>query len=212
MLGTRPLRDLARRRTRGRGCETSCRYVIAAGGRTLAALLDNVRKVLTMSVKQRQPSGAGSVKTQEDLAKHLVSLVSSRVLDPLDILLGDLGKLRPRLDSQARAWAATLLGDDDESARFLAIRLVCALYPSDRRFEPPADWWGTPLGRVVAWRAGHPWAEAVSYSIAGAMLGITRQGVHDLVQRGKLERDAAGGVRTASVRARLARLSEGVRG
>jgi hypothetical protein len=142
------------------------------------------------------------MKAQEDLAKHLVAIVSSRLLDPLDILLGDQGTLRPRLDSQARAWAATLLGDDDESARLLAIRLVCALYPSDRPFEPPADWWGTPLGRVVAWRAGHPCAKAVSYSIAGAMLGITRQGVHDLVQRGKLER-AAGGVTTASIRARL---------
>lgn len=163
-----------------------------------------------MGVKQRESMEAGSRQAEKDLAKHLVALISSRLLDPLEILLGDSGELSRRLDSEARAWATTLLGDDDQSARFLAIRLVCALYPSDGPFEPPADWWSTPLGRVVAWRVGHPWAEAVSYSVAGAMLGITRQGVHDLVQRGKLKRHAKGGVTTASVRTRIAGRREGV--
>jgi hypothetical protein len=36
------------------------------------------------------------------------------------------------------------------------------------------------------------------------MLGITRQGVHDLLNRGKLTRHADGGVTVASIRARLA--------
>jgi hypothetical protein len=97
----------------------------------------------------------------------------------------------------------TLLGDEDEHAKFLAIRLVCALYPSDRPFDPPSEWWSTPFGRVVARRAGHPAAEKVSYSVAGAMLGVTRQGAHDLVSRGKLDRHPTGGVSSASVRARL---------
>jgi hypothetical protein len=35
------------------------------------------------------------------------------------------------------------------------------------------------------------------------MLGITRQGVHDLVTRGKLARHPDGGVKPESVRARL---------
>jgi hypothetical protein len=35
------------------------------------------------------------------------------------------------------------------------------------------------------------------------MLGMTRQGVHDLVSRGKLDRHPDGGVTTDSVRARL---------
>jgi hypothetical protein len=35
------------------------------------------------------------------------------------------------------------------------------------------------------------------------MLGITRQGVHDLLNRGKLTRHADGGVTVASIRARL---------
>ena len=141
--------------------------------------------------------------THEDLAQHLASLISSRLLDPLEILVGDTRDLRPRVEADARAWAKTLLGDDDQPARLLAIRLVSALYPSDSAFEPPSEWWSTPLGRVVAWRAGHPWAEAVSYSVAGAMLGVTRQGVHDLVRRGKLARHPEGGVTTASVRARI---------
>jgi hypothetical protein len=55
----------------------------------------------------------------------------------------------------------------------------------------------------VLWRVGHPGADAVSYATAGAMLGITRQGVHDLVQRGKLLRHPDGGVVPASVRARF---------
>lgn len=56
-------------------------------------------------------------------------------------------------------------------------------------------------------RAGHPSAQAVSYSVAGAMLGVTRQGVHDLVTRGKLARHPDGGVTVDSVRARLNRIT-----
>ena len=64
-------------------------------------------------------------------------------------------------------------------------------------------WWRTPLGQSLAVRVGHPTAEAVTYPVAGAMLGITRQGVHDLVTRGKLARHPTGGVLTTSVRDRL---------
>lgn len=81
-------------------------------------------------------------------------------------------------------------------------RLIAALYPGDR-FEPPADWWRTPFGQVVARRAGYPGVEHVSYSVAGAMLGITRQGAHDLASRGKLDRHTGGGVTTESVRNRM---------
>ena len=42
------------------------------------------------------------------------------------------------------------------------LRLIATLYPSDRAFDPPLEWWRTPLGRVVAKRVGHPSAEAVS--------------------------------------------------
>jgi hypothetical protein len=122
----------------------------------------------------------------------------------LEILLDDVGDLPSRADEVARRMAAAMEGDDDAAAVLAIARLIGALYPGDAPFDPPADWWRTPLGRVVARRMGHPGARAVSYSVAGAMLGVTKQGVHDLVRRGKLARDSdGGGVTVASVRARL---------
>jgi hypothetical protein len=96
-----------------------------------------------------------------------------------------------------------LLGEDDQAAAYTAIRLVSALYPSDAPFDPPVGWWGTPFGRAVARRAGHPAASSVPVSVAAAMLGITRQGVHDLVRRRKLDRDPDGAIITRSIQARL---------
>jgi hypothetical protein len=104
---------------------------------------------------------------------------------------------------QAGAWARQLVGEDETLCQRTVIRLVITLFPGDRPFDPPADWWRTPLGRVMARRVGHPGAEAVPYSVAGAMLGITRQGVHDLVARGKLRQHENGGVATSSVRDRI---------
>jgi hypothetical protein len=141
-----------------------------------------------------------------ELASQLVGLVENRLLDPLEILLeshSELSRVRTRVVERAGAWASALLGEDDVLAQRTAIRLVITLYPSDGPFNPPPEWWRTPLGRVMARRAGHPGAEAVSYAVAGAMLGITRQGVHDLVTRGKLDRHEDGGVTTASVQRRI---------
>jgi hypothetical protein len=59
------------------------------------------------------------------------------------------------------------------------------------------------MGQVTARRVGHPTAAHVPYPVAGAMLGISRQGVHDLISRGKLARHADGGVIPASIRDRL---------
>lgn len=80
---------------------------------------------------------------------------------------------------------------------------MSALYPGDEPFDPPLAWWGTPFGRAVFARAGHPAAAAVPFSVAAVVLGITRQGVHDLTVRGKLQRDPGGGVTVDSVRVRL---------
>ncbi|PZG51540.1 hypothetical protein C1I98_08185 [Spongiactinospora gelatinilytica] len=146
------------------------------------------------------------------LADDLRRLVGGRLLDPLEILFEagpEGGRLRALLADHSAAWADVLLGGDDEAAKLLAIRLIAAVYPGDAPFDPPPGWWATPLGRAVARRAGHPGASAVPASVAAAMLGITRQGVHDLVRRGKLDRDATGSVTTASIRARLARPAAG---
>ena len=143
-----------------------------------------------------------------ELAEHLVRVVGTRLLDPLEILLGDgsaVGGPRQRVRAGAGGWAARLLGGDERAAAETAGRLIGALYPGDGPFDPPAGWWRTPLGQAVARRVGHPGAEAVSYVVAAAMLGMTRQGVHDLAARGKLDRHPEGGVTTASIRARLDR-------
>lgn len=80
-------------------------------------------------------------------------------------------------------------------------RVISSLYPGDAPLAPPAGWWRTPLGQVAVRRIGHPSARAVPYSVAGAMLGITRQGVHGLVTRHKLERHPERGITVESVRA-----------
>jgi hypothetical protein len=140
------------------------------------------------------------------LVEQIVRLLDVRLLDPLEVLLeGDdaVDALRQLVRMRARGWAATLRDGSDASATMAAARLVATLYPGDGPFDPPASWWGTPLGQVVARRVGHPWFESISYATAGAMLGITRQGVHDLVKRGRLPRHPDGGVPSAAVRDRL---------
>jgi hypothetical protein len=140
-----------------------------------------------------------------DLRTDLIRLVTSRLLDPLEILLpqADLAGLRQSVEADAEMWAAQLLGPDDAVARQVAVRLMAVLYPGDTPFDPPESWWATPLGRAAARRAGHPSKDHVSLGVAGAMLGITRQGVHDLVNRNKLLRHPDGGVTVDSIRARL---------
>jgi hypothetical protein len=144
--------------------------------------------------------------SQNELRDQLLQVIGIRLLDPLEILLeGDsvVDGVRTVLRIRATAWSRTMLEADDQTAMRMIIRVMAALYPGDGPFDPPVDWWRTPMGQVVAWRVGHPTAESVSYPVAGAMLGITRQGVHDLVTRGKLTRHPEGGVVPASIRERL---------
>jgi hypothetical protein len=146
------------------------------------------------------------VPSRAELTSQLVALAETRLIDPLEILLEshtELVQVRSRVVEQAGTWAHQLLGEDETLCQRTVIRLVITLFPGDEPFDPPPDWWRTPLGRVMARRVGHPGAKAVPYSVAGAMLGITRQGVHDLVARGKLQRHENGGVATASIRDRI---------
>ncbi|MEU4572288.1 MULTISPECIES: hypothetical protein [Nonomuraea] len=152
-----------------------------------------------------------STREHVALVRELVELVERRIVDPLEILFGSGEQVEPvraRLRIEAEVWAAQLLGPDDALAVRAAARLVAAVFPGDGPFDPADAWWGTAFGRAVARRAGHPGKEAVPYATAGAMLGITRQGVHDLVKRGKLDRHPDGGVTTRSIRARLNRSLE----
>ncbi|PSL05401.1 hypothetical protein CLV30_104271 [Haloactinopolyspora alba] len=140
------------------------------------------------------------------LVDDIVRLVTARLLDPIAILMQSddaTDPLRTKLRGDAEMWAAQLLGPDDHTARAVAVRLVAALYPGDAPFDPRDDWWQTPLGRTVARRLGHPSRQHVPFSVAAAMLGISRQGVHDLITRQKLHRHPDGGVTTESVQHRL---------
>ena len=143
---------------------------------------------------------------RNDLIEQIVRLLDIRLLDPLEVLLeGDdaIAALRQLVRLRAGRWADQMRDGDDATAIRAAVRLIATLYPGDRAFDPPVEWWRTPLGAVVARRVGHPAAESVSYATAGAMLGITRQGVHDLVRRGRLPRHPDGGVPSTAIRDRL---------
>jgi hypothetical protein len=134
------------------------------------------------------------------LAQQLITVMSTRLLDSLEILLDDpLMDVRARCERAAHVWAARLTGPN---ATYAIGSVIGALYPSDV-FDPPAEWWQTPLGRVVLSQMGFPGREAVSYAVAGAMLGMTRQGVHDLVTRHKLGRHPDGGVTVTSIQERV---------
>lgn len=149
---------------------------------------------------------------QAALAEQVRRIIEVRLLDPLEILLESAAAvtdLRGEIAARAQHWAADALGIDERRAVATISRLIAALYPGDAAFDPPAEWWGTPLGQTVLRRVGHPFTEVVSYAVAGAMLGVTRQFVHNLATRGKLERHADGGVTVASVRARLAERAPG---
>jgi hypothetical protein len=150
--------------------------------------------------------------THEELTEQLIRLIDIRLLDPLEILVDGhdaIDPLRAVIRDRARSWATAIVSGDDRAAVSVVMRAISALYPGDGSFNPPLDWWRSPFGQAVARRVGHPTAKSVSYAVAGAMLGITRQGVHDLVSRNKLARHPEGGVRSASVRDRL--LKEGTR-
>jgi hypothetical protein len=142
----------------------------------------------------------------EALAEQLVRVLDARLTDPLDILLEghrSVDEVRRRLHRRALDWAFVISHGPQSEAVHTIARLIATLYPDDHAFAPPVPWWQTPLGQAVARRVGHPFADTVSLATAGAMLGISRQGVHDLVRRGKLPRHPDGGVPVHAVRERL---------
>jgi hypothetical protein len=146
------------------------------------------------------------VAGRSELLEQIAGLLDVRLLDPLEVLLeGDDAVLALRRLVRIRAgqWADAMRDGDDVTAVMTGARLIATLYPGDRAFDPPIDWWRTPLGQTIARRVGHPSADSVSYATAGAMLGISRQGVHDLVRRGRLPRHPDGGVPSSAIRDRL---------
>lgn len=137
----------------------------------------------------------------EQLADELVRIAAGLA----SLLAPDChAELTHRAEQAAGRISAQLRSGDDHLAAETVIDLACAGVVPD---PPAAEWWATPLGRAVARSVGHPSADAVSHSVAAAMLGVHRGTVAQLVHRGSLDRHPDGGVTTASVRARLARLT-----
>ena len=103
-------------------------------------------------------------------------------------------------EARARAHAHQLADlDDEDVAAEAALDLLSALWGDQ---PPPVAWWRTPLGRAVATVAGDG-DEAVSKTVAAAMLGVTPGRVTQLLAAGKLDRHPDGGVTTVSVAQRL---------
>jgi hypothetical protein len=153
--------------------------------------------------------------TRDDVARQIADELH-QVAWPLGPLIGvDLAdEIMTRVPLVARRLADQLLDDRqhggaglevdaDAIAAETTIDLMCALWP--RGSEPPPEWWRTPLGRAIARSAGTEDAEAVSASVAAAMLGVSRGRVYALLNEGKLDRHPDGGVVRASVMQRLAR-------
>lgn len=114
----------------------------------------------------------------------------------------------------ASAYASELRGrhGDEDAAQGTAREIV--EYLVDRADLETPDFWRTALGQAVAWHLGYP-EEVVPAPIAAAILGMSRQAVHDAKQRGTLAAARVDGIPQAgvsrdSVRAYL-RAQHGVR-
>jgi hypothetical protein len=154
------------------------------------------------------------MSTRDDVARQIADELHE-VAWPLAPLIGvDLAdEIMTRVPVVARRLADQLLDDRevdgtglevdaDSIAAETTVDLMCALWPRDS--QPPHEWWRTPLGRAIARSVGTEDAEAVSASVAAAMLGVSRGRVYALLSEGKLDRHPDGGVVRASVLQRLA--------
>ena len=134
-------------------------------------------------------------------ASQIADEIDGQLLWPLEMLLGpgeEFTILRQRAQATARVMAAQLAGRDDKLAAQTAIDLAGAILPD----AIPDDFWPTPLGRLIAKSVGHPGGDEVSYSVAAAMLGVSKTRVQQLLEAGKLDRHPDGGITSASVRLR----------
>jgi hypothetical protein len=134
----------------------------------------------------------------DQLADDLIAAVFAlSAVVSLDALIpGGQSAIADAARRDAERLAASLLSGDDPLAAQTTIDLANALGWDDL----DAEWWSTPLGQAVARSVGHPTAEIVSYSVAGAMLGVSKQMVAKHISQGRLDRGPDGGVTSLSVR------------
>lgn len=144
----------------------------------------------------------------EDVAEQLAGELHWAAAPIVALLPPDLGiHVTQALAAQADTLAPQLCQDaDDALAAQTAVDVMAALWPNgDPEHLGQGDWWRTPLGRMCARSAGHEESDAVTHSVAAAMLGLAPGSIGPMVQRGVLDRHPDGGVTRASVFARIAR-------
>lgn len=115
-------------------------------------------------------------------------------------------ELAALLEARCRSIVAQLCGDDDRLAAGSCVSIMCVLWSTgDPEDSGNPQWWRTPLGQACARSLGRTDAEAVTHSVAAAMLGVAKGTVSTMVSRGTLDRHPDGGVLRASVLQRLGR-------
>lgn len=137
-------------------------------------------------------------RRRDPLARQIRDELDRALCGPVGALCGlDLADMiRHRIVERAEWIAAVLTGDDDHETAETVIDLLHAIHGS---CDPDPAWWSTPLGRACATSLGRDDSEAVSRSVAAAILGVTAGTVQQLVHRGTLDRHPDGGLTRASV-------------
>ncbi|MGW1468449.1 hypothetical protein ACWCPT_29405 [Streptomyces sp. NPDC002308] len=143
--------------------------------------------------------------TENGAADPLLEQVQAGVagaVNALDAFVGPDGmvaiaEIRKIAERTAARYAVLLRQDDDREVAECVIDLVCLLFPQEAQI--PDEWWSTPLGRVAAASTGHPYAEAVTFSVAAAMLGETPDVVNAMAASGDLDGHPDGTITSVSV-------------
>lgn len=153
---------------------------------------------------------------RDELLHRLDALASLVACTDEPLWLGDVQDALPSLEGAAAPLVERLFPrpadvdeDEEDFTALLAVRtaeaIVVALWPEA---IPPASWWATPLGALVARWYAPVGDDGVSVIVAAAMLGRTRGRVYQLLDDGKLDRHPEGGVTRVSVAHRLAAQDE----
>lgn len=109
-----------------------------------------------------------------------------------------------RMTDAAGNMALSICSDNDDEAAQAVIDVLNVLWPHGAPEDHDPAWWRTPLGQACARSLGHTDAEAVTHSVAAAMLGTSKGSVSGMVAYGSLDRHPDGGVLRASVLMRIA--------
>jgi len=145
----------------------------------------------------------------DDVTAQLVDELDRAICVPVRSLLGlDLDDLLgERIRARAPGIAAQLCQDEDDAlAAETVIDIMGCLWPNCAPEDGgEAEWWRSPLGRMCARSLGHADSDAVTLSVAAAMLGVHPGTVARYVHDGRLEKHPDGGITRASVLLRLSR-------